>query len=135
MEPMHSLSFAGSAELKKRIMRRVHLVWFWKHIAPVVGVELILLLGVAAGVLTHIAPRQILMNALHASASAQAFVLFFVRNFFVKSIQSQLLVLAYGAILGFFVRDIRSALKRLRVGSEEFFFASRAEFGRNQRQA
>ena len=95
MEPIHALPLAGGAELKKRIMRRVHLVWFWKHVAPVVGVELILLLGVAVGVLTHISPRQILINALQASASVQAFVLFFVRNF--------VLVLNYFTLFLYFV--------------------------------
>lgn len=108
--------------LKRRIMRRVYAAWFWKQVAPVLVVEFILLAGVAAGVLTHISLRHIFLNALQASAGARAFVIFFIGNLFVKSIQSQLLVLAYGAILGFFVRDLRQALRRLgALGNKEVF--------------
>lgn len=117
--------------LKSRIMRRVYAAWFWKRVAPVLAVEFVLLAGVAAGVLTHVSLRHIFLNALQASAGARAFIVFFIGNFFVKSIQSQLLVLAYGAILGFFVRDLRQALRRLSVlGGKEVF--GRAMFAGNR---
>lgn len=111
----------GGAEMKKRIMRRVYGVWFWKHVAPVLAVEFILLAGVAVGVFTHISVRNILVNALEASADARAFIQFFINNFFVKSIQSQLLVFAYAAIAVFFARDLRRAWKRLGSSDEQAF--------------
>lgn len=108
---------AEASRLKARVMRGVQRIWFWRSVAPLLAVEAVLLGGVAAGVLTHISPRHILLNALAASADAWAFLRFFVGNFFVKSIQSQLLVAVYVALLTFFVRDLRSALRRLRPGA------------------
>ena len=107
-------------ELKARIMRSVYGVWFWKGVAPLLAVEAIVLLGVAAGVLTHVSLRAVLLNALSASADAWAFGKFFVSNFFVKSIQSQLLVAVYAAFLALFARDIRNAVRRLKgYGADE----------------
>ena len=107
-------------ELKTRIMRRVYGIWFWKGVAPLLAVEAILLVGVAVGVLTHVSLRAVLLNALSASADAWAFVKFFVSNFFVKSVQSQLLVAVYLAFLAFFARDIRNAVRRLKgYGTDE----------------
>ncbi len=103
----------ANAHLKSRIMRRVYAVWFWRSVAPLLAVEFVLLAGVSAGVLAHISVRHILLNALNASSGAQSFVQFFIDNFFVKSIQSRLLFLAYLVIVAFFIRDIRSALRRL----------------------
>lgn len=115
MESLTRTPLVQENHLKRRIMRRIYATWFWKHVAPVLAVEFILLSGVAVGVLTHISLRQILLNSLQASASVRAFAVFFISNFFVKSIQSQLLILVYGAILGFFVRDLRHALRRLNI--------------------
>ncbi|RJQ37144.1 hypothetical protein C4552_01395 [Candidatus Parcubacteria bacterium] len=108
------------AALKQRVMRRVYTVWFWKSVAPLLAVEGVLLVGVAAGVMTQISLRQILLNALAASDGLTAFVQFFVDNFFVKSMQSRLLVIAYLAIGAFFARDIRNALARRSAAFEEF---------------
>lgn len=109
-----------NSELKARIMRRVYGMWFWKGVAPLLAVEAILLLGVAVGVLTHVSLRAILLNALSASADAWAFAKFFVSNFFTKSIQSQLLVAVYAALLALFARDIRNAVRRLKgYGADE----------------
>ncbi len=118
MEPIPS-TFT-SPELKKRIMRRVYATWFWRSIAPLLAVELILLGGVAVGVLTHISLKSILMNALAASGNIQAFFMFFVNNFFVKSIQSRLLVVAYLAVVFFFGRDLRNAFRRFKGASGDF---------------
>ena len=85
--------------------------------------ELVLLVGVAVGVLTHISLRHILLNALQASADVAAFFQFFIDNFFVKSIQSQLLVATYAVLAAFFVRDIRHALRRLFTGDKGDFLA------------
>lgn len=109
----------SSPELKKRIMRRVYATWFWRSIAPLLAVELVLLGGVAVGVLTHISLKSILMNSLSASGNIQAFIMFFVDNFFVKSIQSRLLVVAYLAVVFFFGRDLRNALRRLKMTSSD----------------
>ncbi|MDP3727089.1 MAG: hypothetical protein Q8R35_00430 [bacterium] len=99
---------------KKRIMRRVYGIWFWRSVAPLLAVEAILLVGVAVGVLTQISLRHILLNALAASSGLAAFVKFFVSNFLVKSLQSQLLVAFYAAFLGFFARDVWNAVRRLK---------------------
>ena len=112
------------SDFKKRVMRRVYLTWFWRSVAPLLVVELVLLAGVGIGVITHISVKSILMNALNASADARAFVLFFVNNFFVKSIQSRLLVVAFAAVLFFFARDLRNALKRLSSYTSEDLFAA-----------
>lgn len=110
--------------LKKRIMQRVYAVWFWRSVAPLLAVEFILLIGVAVGVLTHISIRHIMLNALQASANVQAFIMFFVNNFFVKSIQSRLLVAVYLVLVVFFARDIRNALRRLKgLGKDELLVA------------
>ncbi len=101
-------------ELKERIMRRVYRTWFLKHAAPLLALELALVVGVAAGVLAQISIRHILLNALDSSAGAWAFVKFFVSNFFVKSIQSRLLVAVYLILAAFSLRDIANALRRLR---------------------
>lgn len=101
-------------ELKKRVMRRVHGVWFWKSMAPMLGVEAVLLLGVAVGVLTQISLRHIMLNALAASSDAVSLVKFFVSNFLVKSLQSRLLLAVYCVFAGFFARDLWQAVKGLR---------------------
>ena len=120
------------ADLKKRIMRKVYFMWLWKSVAPLLAVEVILLLGVGLGVLTHISLKNILLNAISSSADFRAFIVFFVNNFFVKSIQSRLLVVAYLAVAFFFGRDLRNALRRLgRAGTEELL--SGAALTGNQR--
>lgn len=102
-------------------MRRVYRTWFLKYVAPLLVLELALVVGVAAGVLTHISLRHILVNALGSSAGAWAFVKFFISNFFVKSIQSRLLVAVYLILAAFFIRDVGNALRRLRgLASDEF---------------
>ena len=107
-------------ELKTRIMRRVYRAWFLTHVAPLLALELALVVGVAAGVLTQISLRHILLNALGSSADVWAFVKFFISNFFVKSIQSRLLVAVYLILAAFFIRDIGNALRRLRgLASDE----------------
>jgi hypothetical protein len=118
MEPISS-TFT-SPELKKRIMRRVYATWFLRSIAPLLAVEVLLLGGVAVGVLTHISLRSILMNALSASGDIRAFVMFFVNNFFIKSIQSRLLVVAYLVVAFFFARDLRNAVRRFGNVSGDF---------------
>jgi len=114
--------------LKKRIMRRVYALWFWKSVAPLLAVELILIVGVTVGVLTHISLTNIMSNALHASSGLKAFILFFVNNFLVKSIQSRLLVAVYGALVGFFVRDFASALRRMRRALKEDMLVAALSF-------
>ena len=106
-------------QLQTRIMRRIYAVWFWRRVAPILGVEVLLLTGVAVGVFVNISPRQILLNALSASSGVLDFGMFFVRNFFAKSIQSQLLLAVYAVIMAFFVRDLRSALRRISAGGRE----------------
>ena len=106
-------------ELTGRIMRRVYAVWFWRRVAPILALELSILAGVAVGVLTQISPRHILLNALTASGDAFTFIQFFIDNFLVKSIQSQLLVAAYAFITAVFIRDLRSALRRMHRGGDE----------------
>lgn len=100
-------------DFKRRIMRRVYRLWFFRHVAPLLAVEFMLLAGVAAGVLAHISIRDILLNALASSADVWAFVKFFIANFFIKSIQSRLLVAVYLILAAFFIRDLRSAFGRL----------------------
>ncbi len=112
-------SGAEASAIKKRVMRRVYSVWFLKSFGPLLGVELILILGVAVGVLTHISVRNVMINALSASSGVRAFVQFFIDNFFVKSIQSRLLVAVYGVLVGFFVRDFVNAWLRIRTASKE----------------
>lgn len=99
---------------KKRVMKRIYAIWFLKNFGPLLAVELILLFGVAVGVLTHISVRNIMVNAFSSSSGIGAFIQFFIDNFFVKSIQSRLLVAVYGVLIGFFVRDIVGALRRLK---------------------
>ena len=111
----------GQAALKQRVMRRVYTIWFWKSVAPLLAVEGILLVGVTAGVLTQISLRQIFLNALASSDGLQAFVQFFVDNFFVKSMQSRLLAVAYLALGAFFARDIANAIRRRSAAAAEFF--------------
>lgn len=105
--------------LKERTMRQVRRVWFFRRVAPLLAVELALLFGVAGGVLTQISLRNVLLNALGSSADAWAFAKFFISNFFVKSTQSQLLVAVYAVLMTFFVRDLRSSVKRFGAGREE----------------
>ena len=111
---MQNVTTELNRDLTKRIMKRVYWTWFTRSVAPLLGVEAILLTGVLVGVLTHISIKHILMNSLAASADLRAFVDFYVRNFFVKSIQSRLLVVAFAAIVAFFVRDLRNAIRKLR---------------------
>lgn len=103
-----------SVMLKRNVMRRVYAVWFLRRVAPMLALELALVVGVAVGVLTHISPRAILLNALAASSGLFDFVQFFIDNFFVKSIQSRLLAAAYAVILAFFIRDFQSSLRAFR---------------------
>lgn len=110
---MDTSSVVFERHLKKRIMRRVYAVWFWRSVAPMLAVEFVLLSGVAVGVLTHISIRHIAINALNASSGLQSFFQFFIDNFFVKSIQSRLLVAVYIVMLAFFGRDIRNAFRRM----------------------
>jgi len=81
------------------------------------AVEVVLLSGVAVGVLTHISIRHIMLNAISSSSGTEAFVRFFIDNFFVKSIQSRLLVAMYLVLAVFFVRDVYATLGRARAGS------------------
>jgi len=106
-------TIGANPSLSARVMRRVYAVWFWRNVAPLLAVEVILLAGVAVGVLTHISLRHIFLNALSASGDARSFFQFFVDNFFVKSIQTRLLVAVYLVLAAFFVRDLRAALHRL----------------------
>lgn len=116
---MEAITSAINRNLKQRIMRRVYMIWFWKSVAPMLAVEALLLVGVAAGVLTQISVKAILVNALAASSDVWAFVKFFISNFLVKSMQSRLLVAVYLVLAGFFLRDVASALRRLKgYGSE-----------------
>jgi len=112
---MTSMQIAINPELKRKIMRRVYALWFWRSVAPLLGVELVLVVGVAAGVLAHISLRHILLNAISASDGLRAFIQFFVDNFFVKSIQSRLLFGVWLAVMAFFLRDLLSTLGRLRA--------------------
>lgn len=114
----------GSNPLKKRIMRRVYAVWFLKSIAPLLAVEFILLSGVAIGVLANVSLRNVMINAFNASSGVQDFLQFFINNFFIKSVQSRLLVAVYGALLGFFVRDFVSALRRMKGALKEDVLAA-----------
>ncbi len=100
-------------ELRKRILRRVYWLWFWRRVAPIVAIEFVLIAGALAGVLTHISPRHILLNALEASSGFGSFIQFFIDNFFVKSIQSRLLALLWVGFLIYLVRDIRTTLRHL----------------------
>lgn len=113
------LSTHPVADLKKRIMRRVYAVWFWRSVAPLLAVEVILISGVAIGVLTHISVRNIMVNALASSHDIRAFLQFFVSNFFVKSIQSRLLFGAFAVVAAFFIRDLRMAVKRFSARAED----------------
>lgn len=106
---------SASPELKARIMRRIYTIWFLKSMAPLLAVELILLLGVAIGVLANISLRNILVNALNASSGLGDFIQFFIDNFFVKSIQSRLLVAVYALVVAFFARDLRNVLRKMRA--------------------
>ncbi len=121
---MEIFTAAIDRDLKRRIMRRVHAIWFWKSVAPMLAVEALLLTGVAVGVLTQISPKAILVNALAASSDAWAFVKFFISNFFVKSLQSRLLVALYLVMAGFFLRDAMRALSRLREYGRELLLPS-----------
>lgn len=105
-------------ELKRRIMRRVYGIWFWKSMAPMLAVEAILLVGVAAGIMTQISMRHILLNALAASSDVVAFIKFFASNFLAKSIQSRLLMAVYFALAGFFARDVWNVIRRLKDADE-----------------
>lgn len=116
-------------DLKRRIMRRIYAIWFWKSVLPMLAVELVLLVGVAVGVLTHISLRHIFLNALQSSANAAAFFQFFIDNFFVKSIQSQLLVATYAVLAAFFVRDLRHTMRRLSAGGKSDVLAVLAAGG------
>ena len=120
---MNDVMRTTEQDLKRRIMRRIYAIWFWKSVLPMLAVELVLLVGVAAGVLTHISLRHILLNALQSSAGVAAFFQFFIDNFFVKSIQSQLLVATYAVFAAFFIRDIRHALRRFSTGGKGDFLA------------
>ncbi len=111
---MEAIPATIDRELKQRIMRRVYAVWFWKSVAPMLAVEALLLVGVAVGVLTQISLKAILVNALSASSDVWAFVKFFISNFFVKSMQSRLLVAVYLIMAGFFLRDALGAMRRLK---------------------
>lgn len=124
---------APHTDLKRRIMRRVYGIWFWKSVAPLLAVEAVLIVGVAVGVLTHISVRQILLNALQASDGVRAFAQFFVDNFFVKSIQSQLLVAVWAVLLAFFVRDARNALRRRSIDLADFLALAAAGNRRAER--
>lgn len=110
---MQDMRYEPNPQLTQRIMRRVYAVWFWRSVAPLLAVEAVLLLGVAFGVLTQISLRQIILNAMSASADVIAFTRFFTGNFFVKSVQSQFLAVAYVALAAFFIRDLRVALRGL----------------------
>jgi hypothetical protein len=103
-----------NTQLKAAIMRRIYTVWFWRHVAPMLAVEAVLIGAVLIGVLTQISLANIFANAFAASSDAISFVRFFIDNFFVKSTQSQLLVAAWGALIGFFIRDAVSALRKFR---------------------
>lgn len=128
---MNAQSLVSSPNpLKKRIMRRVYALWFWKSIAPLLAVELILIAGVTVGVLAHISLRSIIANAINASSGIKDFLVFFVDNFFVKSIQSRLLVAVYGALVGFFIRDFASALRRMRKAFKEDMLAALSFVGK-----
>ena len=111
-------TITAESELKRRIMRRVYGIWFWKSVAPMLAVEAVLLVGVAIGVLTQISVRHILMNALAASSDVIAFIKFFASNFLAKSLQSRLLVAVYFAFAGFFARDIWNAARRFKGADE-----------------
>ncbi|MEK9147962.1 MAG: hypothetical protein AAB650_00835, partial [Patescibacteria group bacterium] len=97
----------ATVNLKNRIMRRVYAAWFLKSVAPLLAVELILLIGVMIGVLTHISVKNILINALNSSSGIRAFIQFFISNFLVKSVQSQMLAAIYVVLITFFIRDLR----------------------------
>lgn len=103
----------ATVNLKNRIMRRVYAAWFLKSVAPLLAVELILLIGVMIGVLTHISVKNILINALNSSSGIRAFIQFFISNFLVKSVQSQMLAAIYVVLITFFIRDLRQAYRRL----------------------
>lgn len=113
-------AIAAAEALKRRTMRRVYAVWFWRSVAPLLAVEFVLLAGVAVGVLTHISLRHIIVNAMTSSDSIQAFVQFFLNNFFVKSIQSRLLFGLYVLFTLYALRDVRAVVRRGRGGGEEF---------------
>ncbi len=121
-------------DLKRRIMRRVYAVWFWKSVAPLLAAEAVLLAGVAAAVLTQISVRDIMLNALQASSGIATFAKFFAANFFIKSLQSRLLVAVYFAFAGFFARDVWNAVRRLR-GADAFSPAALAFGNRRGRTA
>lgn len=126
---MTQLPNTMNLELKKRIMRRVYFIWFWRGVAPMLAVEFILLTGVAAGVLANISLRHIFLNALQASADIRAFVVFFVDNFFVKSIQSRMLVAVYLVVAAFFGRDIYSAIGRMRGWRKDDWLVALSQAG------
>lgn len=111
---MTTLAFSDR-ELKKRILTRVYWVWFARRVLPVLAVEFGLLGVVLVEVFTHISARAILENALRASANLRAFVMFFVNNFFVKSVQSRLLLILWLGFLGYAFRDLRVLIQRLRT--------------------
>lgn len=101
--------------LKARILRRVYWTWFLRRIAPLLTLELMLVVGVLIGVFTYISPRQILLNALSSSSGLTSFVQFFIDNFFVKSIQSRLLLALWVGSMAYVLRDVRQAVFTLRA--------------------
>lgn len=109
--------------LKTKILERVWWIWFWKRAAPLLAIESTLVLGVFVGVLSHISLRSILLNALSASDGLRSFVQFFIDNFFVKSIQSRLLLALWFGFLIYVVRDARSVFKRLYARRGGFIFS------------
>lgn len=129
---MMSTPSLPETNLKKRILHRVYWLWFLRRVAPIVAVELALVSGAAIGVLAHISPRAILLNALQASSGIGSFIQFFIDNFFVKSVQSRLLFTLWLGFLVYLLRDIRGIRRRLQGMGEEAFVLS-SSLGGNRR--
>ncbi len=112
---MTSLRVNSETNFKTRTMRRIYRVWFLRRAAPLLSIELALLAGVLAGVLAYISPRQILLNAHQPSSGLSSFVQFFIDNFFVKSIQSRLLLAMWLGFMVYVIRDLRAVFSAFRA--------------------
>jgi hypothetical protein len=92
--------------VKKKIMRKVYAIWFFRQLARPVFIEAVLLSFLIFLASRYIYVFSVMRNAFNSSDSVYSLSGFFVRNFMIADTISQLIALGLFATLMFLGKDL-----------------------------
>ncbi|OGZ46557.1 MAG: hypothetical protein A3J54_02595 [Candidatus Ryanbacteria bacterium RIFCSPHIGHO2_02_FULL_45_13b] len=102
-----------SSSIKKRIMRRVHIIWFTRRVLPLLTLETLAVAFIARQLADSIFFNHVLQNAIVHTFSRSPVMMadFFFRAFLNTDIMIQFLIMGSVLVGILFLRDTVRALR------------------------